>query len=196
MALVLARDRTSGVLRCFFVAVLVASALLMRFSPPVEARAAARASGARCQAHEANQGSLRFAHAVVCLQNRQRRAHGLRPLRASRSLKRAAVKHARDMVRRNYFGHVSFGGRTVVDRVGRSGYSRRFAAGENIFYGLPPRPSPAQVVSAWMASPGHRHQILNPAWHEVGIGAIMRPPFRARGGVTVVAVFGSRGARR
>ena len=101
------------------------------------------------------------------------------------------------MVRRNYFGHVSFGGRTVVDRVGRSGYARgRFAAGENLFYGLPPRPSPAKVVAAWMASPGHRHQILNPGWREVGIGTIMRPPFRARGGVTVVAVFGSRGARR
>jgi uncharacterized protein YkwD len=100
------------------------------------------------------------------------------------------------MVRRNYFGHVSFGGRTVVDRVNRTGYSRRFSAGENIFYALPPRPSPAQVVAAWMASPGHRHQILNPGWHEVGIGTIMRPPSGAPRGVTVVAVFGSRGARR
>ena len=168
----------------------------MRFSPPVEAGDAVRASGGGCAGHKASVGVKRFAHAVLCLQNRHRRAYGLRPLRASRSLRRAAAKHARDMVRRNYFGHVSFGGRTVVDRVGRSGYSRRFAAGENIFYGLPPCPSPAKVVAAWMASPGHRQQILNPAWREVGIGTIMRPPFRARGGVTVVAVFGSRGARR
>jgi uncharacterized protein YkwD len=154
-----------------------------------------RASGGGCNAHKPYQHARGFTTAVLCVQNRHRRAHGLRPLRGSRSLHRAAVRHARDMVRRNYFGHVSFGGRTVVDRVGRSGYSRRFAAGENIFYGLPPRPSPAQVVAAWMASPGHRHQILNPAWREVGIGTIMRPPFRARGGVTVVAVFGSRAGR-
>jgi uncharacterized protein YkwD len=197
MPLVLARDRTSGVLRCFVVAVLVAFALLMRFPPPVGADDVVRASRAGCNGHKVHQGPRRFARSVLCVQNRHRRAHGLRPLRLSRSLRRAAVRHARDMVRRNYFGHVSFGGRTVGDRVARSGYARRrFSAGENIFYGLPPRPSPARVVAAWMANPGHRHQILNGAWREVGIGAIMRPPFRARGGVTVVAVFGTRGARR
>ncbi len=168
----------------------------MRFSAPVEAGAVARAAGAGCKAHEVDAGVTHFARAVVCVQNRHRRAYGLRPLRQSRSLRRAAVNHARDMVRKGYFGHVSFGGRTVVDRVGRTGYSRRFMAGENIFYGLPPRPSPAEVVKAWMESPGHRHQILNPAWEEVGIGTIMRPPSRTPGGVTVVAVFGSRGARR
>ena len=176
MPLVFARDRTSGVLRCFFVAVLVALALLMRFSPPVEAHPVARAAGGGCNAHKSHLGVKRFAHAVLCVQNRHRKAYGLRRLRASRSLRRAAVNHARDMVRRGYFGHVSFGGGTVVDRVGRTGYSRRFTAGENIFYGLPPRPSPAAVVAAWMDSPGHRHQILNPAWEEVGIGTIMRPP--------------------
>ena len=153
-----------------------------------------RASSGDAGVYKANLGVKRFARAVLRLQNRQRRAHGLRPLRGCRSLRRAAVRHARDMVRRNYFGHMSFGGRTVADRVGRSGYSRRrFTVGENLFYQLPPRPSPAKVVAAWMASPSHRHEILNPAWREVGIGTVMRPPFRARGGVTVVAVFGTRG---
>ena len=99
------------------------------------------------------------------------------------------------MARRNYFGHVSPGHRTVVDRVGRTGYSRRFTAGENIFFARPGS-SPAQAVAAWMASPGHRHQILSRGWEEVGIGTIMGSPSSAPGGVTVVAVFGSRGARR
>jgi uncharacterized protein YkwD len=166
----------------------VACALLMRFP--------SHAAGAGCHGTNPHLGVKRFAHAVLCVQNRQRQAFGLRPLRASPKLSRAATRHARDMVRRNYFGHVSFGGGTVVDRVGRTGYARRFAAGENIFYGLPPRQSPAQVVAAWMASAGHRHQILNPAWREVGIGTVMRPPFKARRGVTVVAVFGSRRAGR
>jgi len=175
---------------------LVAFALLMRHSPPAEGEDAARASGAGCGADHANVGRKRFARAVLCVQNRHRRAHGLARLRASASLRRAAVRHARDMVRRNYFGHVTFGGHTVADRVGRTGYARRFSAGENIFYALPPRPTPSRVVSAWMARPSHRHQILNRAWREVGIGAIMRPPFGARRGITVVAVFGNRGARR
>jgi uncharacterized protein YkwD len=196
MPLVFARDRTSGVLRCFFVAILVAFALLMRFSPPAGADDVVLASTAGDEAHKASMGVKRFSRAVLRAQNRQRRAHGLRPLRGSRSLGRAATRHARDMVRRNYFGHVSFGGRTVGDRVARTGYARRFKVGENLFYGLPRRPSPRKVVAAWMASPGHRHKMLNPAWQEVGIGAIMRPPFGARGGVTVVAVFGSRRAHR
>jgi uncharacterized protein YkwD len=183
-------------LRCFFVPLVVTCALLILPSAPAEADDTVRASSRGCGAHKGNLGRKRFARAVLCVQNRHRRAHGLRPLRASRTLRLAAVRHARDMVRRNYFGHVSFGGRTVADRVGRTGYSRRFSAGENIFYGLPPCPSPAQVVAAWMASPSHRHQILNGGWREVGIGTIMRPPFRSRGGVTVVAVFGNRGARR
>ena len=83
-----------------------------------------------------------------------------------------------------------------MHRVARAGYGRRFAAGENIFYGVFTRPSPAKVVAAWMASPPHRHQILNPAWREAGIGTLMRPPFGGGGGVTAVGVFGARGSRR
>jgi uncharacterized protein YkwD len=168
----------------------------MRFSPPAEAEEITFATAAGGEAHNARAKSRRFARSVLRLQNRQRRAHGLRPLRPCHSLRRAAKRHARDMVRRHYFGHVSFAGRTVIDRVGRAGYGRRFSAGENLYYVVSRRPSPSQVVAAWMASPTHRHQMLNPAWREVGIGTMMRPPFRGRGGVTAVGVYGARGARR
>ena len=168
----------------------------IRFSPPAEAEDITLATGSGGEAHKTRLGPRRFARSVLRLQNRQRRAHGLRPLHASRTLRRAAKRHARDMVRRHYFGHVSFGGRTVMDRVGRAGYGRRFSAGENIFYAVSRRPSPSQVVAAWMASPPHRHQILNSAWREAGIGTMMRPPFGGRGGVTAVGVFGARGSRR
>jgi uncharacterized protein YkwD len=191
-----ARDRSSGAFRCFAVAALVACVLTMRFSGPAEAEDITLVTGAGSEAQGAGAKPRRFARSVLRLQNRQRRAHGLRSLRPSRKLRRAANRHARDMVRRHYFGHVSFGGRTVVDRVGRAGYGRRFRAGENLFYVVSSRPSPAQVVAAWMASPPHRHQILNPAWREVGIGTTMRPPFGGRGGVTAVGVFGARGSRR
>ena len=173
-------------------AVLVACALALRFSPAAEADDSALLTDAYGEAHRAAVGPRRFARSVLRLQNRQRRAHGLRPLRASGKLRRAAKRHARDMVRRHYFGHVSFGGRTVMHRVRRTGYGRRFSAGENIFYAVSSRPSPAKVVAAWMASPPHRHQMLNPGWREAGIGLKMRPPFGGRGGVTVVGVYGAR----
>ena len=168
----------------------------MRFSPPAEADDVTFATGAGSEAYSARAKPRRFARSVLRLQNRQRRAHGLRPLRPSRKLRRAAKRHARDMVRRHYFGHVSFAGRTVLDRVSRTGYGRRFSAGENLYYLVSRRPSPSQVVAAWMASPPHRHQLLNPAWREVGIGTMMRPPFGGRSGVTAVGVYGARGARR
>jgi len=169
----------------------------MRVPPSADAEAIARAAAARCHAHKVTSKVRRFTRAVLCMHNFERRAHGLRRLRASRTLHRAALRHARDMVRKHYFDHVSFGGRTVIDRVARAGYGgRRYSAGENLFYGMPPRPTPARVVAAWMASAVHRHELLNPAWRDLGVGTIMRPPFGGRGGITVVAVFGARGARR
>jgi uncharacterized protein YkwD len=191
------RDRSSGVLRCFVVTALIALAVGMRVPPSAEAEGFARAAAGRCHAHKVTAKVRRFTRAVLCMHNFERRAHGLPRLRASRTLHRAALRHARDMVRKHYFDHVSFGGRTVMDRVARAGYGRRrYSAGENIFYGMAPRPTPARVVAAWMAAASHRHQLLNPGWRDLGIGAIMRPPFGGRGGVTVVAVFGAHGARR
>ena len=192
-------DRKSGALWHLALTALAVLVVSLALSPPALARDRAHAAGARCHAHKATSHVRRLARALRCLHNAERRAHGLRPLHASGSLRTAARRHAYDMARRKYFGHVTTGGRTVLDRVRVTGYGRRgsFSVGENIFYGLRPLPSPARVMAAWMASPGHRQQILNPAWHEFGIGPVMRPPVRGRGGVTVVAVFGSRhGGRR
>ncbi len=191
-------ERTSGGLRCLASAALAAFVLSLCGSPPAHGRDAVRAAGGRCHAHTSTAHVRRLVRALRCLHDAERRAHGLRSLHASRSLARAARRHAHDMARRKYFGHVTLHGRTVLDRVRVTGYGRRgrVAAGENIFYGLRPLPSPARVMADWMASPGHRQQVLNPAWHELGIGTIMRPPVRGRGGVTVVAVFGSRGRGR
>src|SRR5206468_2193022 len=49
----------------------------------------------------------RFLRAVLCLQNAERRRHGLSSLKVESALSKAAYRHTRDMVRRRYFGHVS-----------------------------------------------------------------------------------------
>jgi uncharacterized protein YkwD len=168
--------------------------LLVGSPPPAESAGEAHAAKRRCGADQRTAHVRDFARSLLCLHNRERRAHGLRSLRPSRVLVRAAHAHAGDMVRGHYFDHVSRLGRTVSDRVGRAGYGRArgFAVGENIFYGLPPLPTPGQVFAAWMASAGHRSQVLNGRWRELGLGIVMRAPVRGRRGVTVVAVFGAR----
>jgi uncharacterized protein YkwD len=111
--------------------------------------------------------------AVRCEVNAIRRNAGLPPVRGSATLRRAAVRHSRDMVTRRFFSHVSPSGATLRDRVARTGYlrgARRPRLGENIAWGSGSAAAPAGIVSAWMQSPGHREIILTPAFREVGVG--------------------------
>jgi uncharacterized protein YkwD len=165
---------------------------------PAGAGELARASDARLGAGNvvAARRARGFARQVLRLQNAERRRHGLRRLAVSRSLNRASRRHARDMVRRHYFGHFSRGGRNVVDRVASTRYGRKrgFAVQENLYWWSPKR-SAAAVVRAWMSSAVHRANLLNGGWRQFGVGVVMRSP-DGRGGVTVVGVYGARRSAR
>jgi uncharacterized protein YkwD len=95
------------------------------------------------------------------------------------------------MVRSHYFGHFSRGGRDVVDRVASTRYAghARFAVQENLYW-WSRRRSARAVVRAWMASGVHRANVLNAAWHQFAVAAVMRSPYGR--GVTVVCVYGTR----
>ncbi|MEA2249690.1 MAG: hypothetical protein QOH46_4219 [Solirubrobacteraceae bacterium] len=117
--------------------------------------------------------------AVRCLVNQTRAAHGLRALRPSARLERAAERHGQDMVRRRYFDHDSPGGRGVTDRVRSTGYLRGagdWALGEDLGWGTGSLSSPAAIVQAWMDSPPHRAVILNGRYREVGVGIVQGVP--------------------
>jgi uncharacterized protein YkwD len=92
-------------------------------------------------------------------------------LRYDDRLGAAAQGHSADMAARNYFSHTSPEGLTMVNRVQAQGYNFS-RLGENIAAG---QPTPAQVVNAWLQSPGHCANIMNPAFRDIGIG-------RAQGG--------------
>jgi uncharacterized protein YkwD len=145
----------------------------------------------RCtDAQASKRRSPRLARNLVRRQNAERRRHGLRPLRSSGDLRRAARRHVRSMVRRHFFGHVAQG-RTVVDRVRSTGYGRgRFAAQENLYW-YSRMQSSATVLGAWMGSAAHRANVLNASWRHFGVAAVMRSPFGGRG-ITVVGVYGRR----
>jgi uncharacterized protein YkwD len=189
----MARDRR--IASASFAAALAAVVVGFAPPPPSGADEAASASPERQGTAVATRNPRRFLNALLRLQNAERRRHGLRRLKVSRNLNRAARRHAHDMVRRHYFGHVSRDGRDVVDRVAVTGYGRgaRFAVQENLYWWSPKR-SPAAVVNAWMGSSVHRANMLHSRWHQFGVAAVMRSPYGRRG-ITVVGVYGTRSAR-
>jgi uncharacterized protein YkwD len=112
--------------------------------------------------------------AVGCLVNKARTRAGLRGFRWSRSLARAATRHARDMARRGYFAHQRAGGPSLGRRARTAGYRGR-DVGEAIAYGCGSLSTPASIVRAWLNSPSHRAILLS-GRRRVGVGIAARPP--------------------
>jgi uncharacterized protein YkwD len=123
---------------------------------------------------------------VLRLINRQRARHGRGGLAADRRLARASARHAADMARRNYFGHVSPNGANPLRRVRAAGW--RGGVGETIAWGCGSLSSPGATVRAWMASPPHRAILLGPG-RSIGIG-FKRGPGCSGGRVYWVAEVG------
>jgi uncharacterized protein YkwD len=135
------------------------------------------------------------AAAIRCEVNAIRAANGLKPMGTTQSLRVAAQRHSRDMVRRHYFAHVSPSGSTVTERVKKAGYlhgARRHTIGENIAWGSGSAAAPAAIVQAWMNSPPHRAIILTAAFRDVGVGIAAGAP-QGGPGQTYTLDVGRRG---
>jgi uncharacterized protein YkwD len=136
--------------------------------------------------------------ATVCLLNAERRSRGLQTLRPNSTLRSAALEHSRDMVARRYFSHVSPSGDGFADRVRRAGYGSgagAWTAGENLAWGTGTRAQAREIVQAWMDSPGHRANILNPRFREIGLGIVLGVPDGQGTGATYTTAFGARSGR-
>ena len=104
------------------------------------------------------------------LHNRERRDRNLKPLCVHPDLQRAARAHSRDMIRRDYFSHNTKGrGESACERIKRYGYPYSLC-GENIASGSGSYGEPDSIMDRWMKSDGHRRNILNGRFREVGIG--------------------------
>ena len=141
-------------------------------------RSTAKTSAAFCDdalalPSAATRGAMR--DALDCLVDAIRTSKGLGTLRAKKALRVAASRHAADMVRRGYFSHVSPDGHDLAYRLRRAKFRLNGAAGENIASGTEDLASAAGTLVAWMNSPPHRANLLEPAFTMVGIGV-------ARGG--------------
>jgi uncharacterized protein YkwD len=138
----------------------------------------------------------KVSRATRCLLNRQRHRHHLHGLRPDPALRRAASRYARQMVRQRFFEHTSPLGTTFVQRIARTAYladANGWSLGENLAWGSEVLARPRQIVRAWMHSPGHRRNILDPRFREVGIGIVLGTPRGSAPGATYVNEFGRRG---
>lgn len=98
--------------------------------------------------------------------NVERQRHGLSRLPMSSGLHKAARQHAQNMVRFDFFAHVDPWGDDPTDRVARFS-NHRWAVGENIAGGYD---NGRAACRGWIASPGHRANILDPDYEAIGVG--------------------------
>ena len=105
---------------------------------------------------------------VIDLVNEQRAKNGLKALTANWELSRVARYKSQDMHDKKYFSHTSPTYGSPFDMMKSFGISYR-TAGENIAQGYK---TPSAVMSGWMNSSGHRANILNASYTQIGVGYV------------------------
>jgi len=122
----------------------------------------------------------RIRTATLCLVNRERVASGRGALRSNGRLDQAAQSHTESMAFGNYFEHIGPRGDTPLTRMSASGYiyssKLGYAIAENIAWGTLSQGTPRAIVAAWMASAGHRANILDSRFRDTGIGVSPHVP--------------------
>lgn len=126
-----------------------------------------------------------FVTKVIELTNSERANAGLAPLVENHQLEEAARSYSEVLASSGCFDHTCGNVPDFADRDAQAGYRGWTDIGENIAAGYP---TPEEVVAGWMASPGHRANILSPDFTEIGVGVAYGGPFGTYG----TEEFGSR----
>ena len=122
---------------------------------------------------------------ILQLTNNERVESGLGVLKENASLTKAAAGKAKDIIDNDYFAHISPTGVTPWFWIQQQGYSYS-VAGENLAIDFV---QAEDVVSAWMASPGHRENILQGDYTETGV-AVLTGEYQGGTSTIVVHMFG------
>jgi hypothetical protein len=123
---------------------------------------------------------------VIELANAARQEGGLAALKPNSLLSSAAQAKANDMLAKQYFAHNTPDGKTPWDFIKAVGYSY-VTAGENLAIDFTEAES---IQTAWMNSPGHRANIMNSSFQEIGIG-ISKGMYNGHQTTIVVQMFGT-----
>jgi len=119
--------------------------------------------------------------------NTERQQNNEPTLVLSTQLSAAATTKAQDMAKRDYWSHNTPDGTPPWSFVTATGYSYQ-VLGENLAAGFD---NEQAAVNAWMASPPHRENLLDPSYTEVGFGFANDPNYKAAGGgpMTIIVAF-------
>jgi len=120
--------------------------------------------------------SFLTAAGIIKWTNSQREEYGLSPLEENLKLNNSAAMKAKDMLAKQYFDHVSPSGEEVDDLVEAVNY-QFVVIGENLALGN--FQDDEILVQGWMDSPGHRQNILNQKYQEIGT-AVLQGEFEGR----------------
>merc|ERR1740121_3392528 len=101
---------------------------------------------------------------ILNLANAERAKVGAGPVRGNNKLTAACSKHSADMARNNFMSHTGSDGSSFGQRISREGYSFG-AAAENVASG---QRNAEGVMRSWMNSAGHKRNILNSRYNEMG----------------------------
>lgn len=118
------------------------------------------------QQKEERQAEMTQAEAVLKLVNQERQKAGVQPLTLSDKLTNIAYTKAKDMADKNYFSHQSPTYGSPFDMLKQFGVSYSYA-GENIAAG---QKTAEEVMDSWMNSSGHKANILNKNYTQLGVG--------------------------
>jgi uncharacterized protein YkwD len=114
------------------------------------------------------QSARAFTSALVSAINGARAANGLQPLEVDARLMTAARGQSTYLASAGKLDHTGPDGASVFTRLTRQGFHGRMV-GEDLAAGM----GPAATVQAWLASPGHRMNLLEPQFHLLGVGVVM-----------------------
>lgn len=106
---------------------------------------------------------------IIRLTNEMRQQHGLAPLIRNAQLDQSAMTHTLEMAEYGFVGHTGVFGSSLKDRVRDAGYNNFRVIGENLARG---QRTPGEAVDGWMKSPGHRDNLLHPAFREIGVACL------------------------
>jgi len=123
---------------------------------------------------------------LFTLTNDNRVANGLPAFTSNSKLTIAAQNKANHMIANDYWAHIAPDGTTPWYFFDQAGYAY-LVAGENLAYGFD---TSAGVLNGWMASEGHRDNILLPAYEEVGFGIASGANYQGGENTVVVAMYG------
>lgn len=123
-------------------------------------------SGDNSNSNSTNQDFSSYQKEVLNLVNAERTKQGLSALTLDYQLSNVATIKSQDMINKNYFDHNSPTYGSPFDMMKQFGISYK-SAGENIAMG---QKTPQEVVNAWMKSKGHRDNILNANFTNLGVG--------------------------